>query len=166
MNSVAIFGVGLIGGSFALALRKAGFQGQLLGVSSPSSIGKALELEVIDAGVSVREACQQADLLYLAQPISRIIEIFPELNRWVRPDALVTDAGSTKSAIVQAAEALTRCGFLGGHPLAGKESRGVESADAMLFEGRTYILTPNSAEDLETAPAQNLLHWIRQIGSR
>ena len=121
MRTVAIFGVGLIGGSFALALRRAGFQGKILGVSSAATLERAVSLGVIDAGAALAEAAGQADLLYLAQPISRFLEILPELNLWVRPDALITDAGSTKAAIVQkAAVSVTRCQFLGGHPLAGK----------------------------------------------
>src|SRR5579862_6730759 len=100
MQTVAIFGVGLIGGSFALALREAGFSGRIIGVSSPETIRKAVELGVIDAGLSAEQAAGSADLIYLAQPILRIVEILPQLDPWVRPDALVTDAGSTKSTIV------------------------------------------------------------------
>src|SRR5579864_888608 len=101
MKTVAIFGVGLIGGSFALALRKAGFSGRILGVSSSETIRRALELGVIDEGLPAQQAAQAANLIYLAQPILRIVEILPELDAWVRADALVTDAGSTKSTIVQ-----------------------------------------------------------------
>jgi prephenate dehydrogenase len=147
-------------------LRKAGFPGKVLGVSSVSTISKAIELGVIDAGASARDASHSADLIYLAQPIHRIIEILPELNQWVKPEALVTDAGSTKSVIMDAARSLSRCQFLGGHPLAGKESRGVESADADLFQKRIYVITPRQAGDLETPVAQEFLRWISQIGSK
>src|SRR5450432_206945 len=109
MNTVAIFGVGLIGGSFALALRKAGFSGRIIGVSSPQTIRRALELGVIDEGAPAQDAAQAADLIYLAQPILGIIEILAELDPWVHPDALVTDAGSTKSTIVDRAGAISRC---------------------------------------------------------
>src|ERR1700688_419014 len=100
MKTVAIFGVGLIGGSFALALRKAGFSGRILGVSSHATIKSALDLHVIDGGATAREAAQAADLIYLSQPILKILEILPELNDWVNSHALITDAGSTKSTIV------------------------------------------------------------------
>ncbi len=158
MKTVAIFGVGLIGGSFALALRKAGFSGRILGVSSPATLQRALDLRVIDEGAPAREAAQAADLIYLSQPILRILEILPDLNDWVQPQALVTDAGSTKSTIVaRATSAISRCQFLGGHPMAGREQRGVEAAEARLFEGRPYVLTPRSQAELETTHARELL---------
>ena len=166
MKTVAIFGVGLIGGSFALALRKAGFPGRILGVSSPDTLQRALNLHVVDEGASTRDAAQAADLIYLSQPILRILEILPELNDWVNPEALVTDAGSTKSTIVaEAATALQQCQFLGGHPMAGREQRGVEAAEAGLFEGRPYVLTPRSPSELETQNSREFLHWIKRIGA-
>jgi prephenate dehydrogenase len=164
IQSVAIFGVGLIGGSFALAIRKAGFSGRIVGVSSPETIERAIELKVIDAGATLPEAAESADLIYLAQPILKIIECLPELDPWVRPDALVTDAGSTKAAILeQAAATLKRCQFLGGHPMAGRERRGVEAAEADLFRDRPYVLTPTSLADLETPRAREFVDWIRKI---
>jgi prephenate dehydrogenase len=165
MNTVAIFGVGLIGGSFALALREAGFSGRIIGVSSPETIRRAVELGVIDEGMPAQPAAQAADLVYLAQPILRIIEILPELEPWVRPDALVTDAGSTKRTIVEQAGAISQCQFLGGHPMAGRERRGVEAAEADLFQGRPYVLTPRSGTELETPQVQEFIGWIEKIGA-
>jgi prephenate dehydrogenase len=166
MKTVAIFGVGLIGGSFALALRRAGFSGRILGVSSPATLQRALDLRVIDAGAPAPEAAQAADLIYLSQPILRILEILPDLNDWVQPQALITDAGSTKSTIVsQARSVISRCQFLGGHPMAGREQRGVEAAEAGLFEGRPYVLTPQSLSELETSNVRELLDWIGRIGA-
>jgi prephenate dehydrogenase len=166
MKTVAIFGVGLIGGSFALALRKAGFSGRIIGVSSAATLHRALDLGVIDEGAPAREAAQAADLIYLSQPILRILEILPDLNEWVQPQALITDAGSTKSTIVtRAASVISRCQFLGGHPMAGREKRGVEAAEADLFKGRPYVLTPRTQSELETAGARQLLDWISGIGA-
>ncbi len=166
MNTIAIYGVGLIGGSFALALRKSGFAGRILGVSSPPTLTRALENHIIDEAASPKIAAQQADVLYLAQPVRVILDSLPELDKWVRPDALVTDAGSTKQAIVaRAAESLTGAQFLGGHPLAGKESRGLDSADADLFRGRTYVLTPVSAGALATPRAREFLSWLKRMGA-
>src|SRR5271157_4012722 len=141
MNTVAIFGVGLIGGSFALAIRKAGFEGRIIGVgrgvSSDDTIRAALALRVIDEALPAQEAAAQADLLYLAQPIHKIIDSLAELNLQVQPGALITDAGSTKQAIVvRASQVVSRAQFLGGHPMAGRERRGVEAAEADLFQGR------------------------------
>jgi prephenate dehydrogenase len=166
METIAIVGVGLIGGSLGLALRKAGFSGRILGVSSERTVAAAVARGAIDEGVTLEAAAARADLVYLAQPISGIIDSLDRLAPLAGPGMLVTDAGSTKSAIVRkASEALSKCQFLGGHPMAGKESRGVESADADLFQGRTYVLTPGSASELETPPARTLVSWINRIGS-
>jgi len=166
MDTVAIFGVGLIGGSFALALRKAGFTGRIIGVSSDHTIRAALALGVIDQALPAPEAAGQADLLYLAQPIHRIIDSLAELDAWVKPGALITDAGSTKKAIVdRAREVISRAQFLGGHPMAGRERRGVEAAEADLFQGRPYVLTPLSPSEMDTPAAREFLGWIPRIGS-
>jgi len=166
METVAIFGVGLIGGSFALALRHAGFKGAILGVSSPATLERAIALRVIDAGADEETAARQADLLYLSQPIHEILNCLTRLDPWVKPDALVTDAGSTKTSVTQQACAyLHRCQFLGGHPLAGKETTGVSSAEPQLFTGRKYVVTPLSAADLTTAAATNFLSWLHRIGA-
>ena len=85
MKTVAIFGVGLIGGSFALALRKAGFSGRMIGVSSDQTIRTALDLQVIDEALPAPEAAAQADLVYLAQPIHKIADCLEQLNAWVKP---------------------------------------------------------------------------------
>lgn len=167
METVAIFGVGLIGGSFALALKKAGFKGRIVGVSSPATVAAARACGAIDEALPAEEAARQADLIYLAQPISRILDTLPQLDAWVRPDALVTDAGSTKGAIVaRAAETLTRCQFLGGHPLAGKEQRGVEHADPDLFRGRHYVLTPPAEDEMQTPAALEFTGWLNRIGAQ
>ena len=166
IETVAIFGVGLIGGSFALALRQAGFSGRIIGVSSPQTIERALALQVVDEGLPLPEAAQAADLIYLAQPILRIVESLPELDSWVRPGTLITDAGSTKKTIVErAGAAISRCQFLGGHPMAGREQRGVEAAEAGLFRGRPYVLTPRSDAELESPQAREFATWIGRIGA-
>jgi prephenate dehydrogenase len=166
MKTVAIFGVGLIGGSFALALRKAGFSGRMIGVSSDQTIRTALDLQVIDEALPGPDAAAQADLVYLAQPIHKIADCLEQLNAWVKPGALITDAGSTKQVIVDRAnQVISRTLFLGGHPMAGRERRGVEAAEADLFQGRPYVLTPNSPADLENPAASDFLEWIPRIGS-
>lgn len=167
MRTVAIVGVGLIGGSFGLALKKAGFEGRVLGVSSETTIRAALAVGAIDGSATLPEAAAAADLVYLAQPIGRILDTLRHLGPLLQPGALVTDAGSTKEAIVTAAERSVRRGqFLGGHPMAGKEKRGVEVADADLFVGRTYVLTPRQPAELDTEPAQEFREWLRKIGAK
>jgi prephenate dehydrogenase len=166
LDTVAIVGVGLIGGSFGLALKKAGFGGSILGVSSDKAIADALRRGAIDRGLPLAEAVAGADLVYLAQPIGRIMDTLRRLDPLAKPGALITDAGSTKSAIVSLARnVIRRCQFLGGHPMAGKEKRGAGEAEADLFAGRTYVLTPTSEEDLRTPHAAELLQWIERIGA-
>lgn len=155
---VSIAGVGLIGGSFALALRQAGFTGKIIGVSSPETVRAAFERSVIDEALPLDQAAAQSDLIYLSQPIERILATLEAIDEWVRPGTLITDAGSTKAAIVQRASTAIRRGrFVGGHPMAGKESRGVQEADAGLFRGRPYVLTSSNAA---------LESWIERIGAR
>jgi prephenate dehydrogenase len=167
METVAIVGVGLIGGSFGLALKKAGFRGTILGVSSDTSVRAGLERGAIDHSATLEQAAAAADLIYLAQPIGRILDTLHHLDPLVRPEALVTDAGSTKHAIVtQARKLVRRCQFLGGHPLAGKEKRGAAAAEADLFRGRTYVLTPAAPEDLRTPAAAAFVEWLGRIGAK
>jgi len=159
MKSVGIIGVGLIGGSFGLALRKAGFQGPILGVSSARSVEQAVALGAIDRGATLEEAAGASDLLFLSQPISGIIETLRKLDPLVKEDALVTDAGSTKQAIAdEAKRSLRRCAFLGGHPMAGKALRGVAAADADLFQGRPWILTSDIDHPFRK--------WLAAFGAR
>ncbi len=167
MKTVAIVGTGLIGGSFGLALKQAGFSGEMIGVSSPAALREALAAGAVDRGAPLAEAIPAADLVFLSQSVGRIMDTLRRLDPLVRPDALVTDAGSTKAEIVDAAlEHMTRAQFLGGHPMAGKETRGASSADAGLFRGRTWVLTPLDPADLETASAREFRGWLDRIGAR
>jgi prephenate dehydrogenase len=163
MQIIAIAGVGLIGGSFGLALRKRGFPGKILGVSSPKTVEKALELGAIDEGVTMEEAAARADVILLAQPISVILQTIDRIKAYSRPDCLVTDAGSTKRLICKAGEGLPS--FLGGHPMAGKETSGVESADADLFVGRPWVFCPPSSEESVTPAASAYLELVRECGA-
>jgi prephenate dehydrogenase len=134
--------VGLIGGSFALALRATGFAGRIIGVSSPGAVRVAIEHGVIEEALPLAEAAAVADLIYLARPIEGILAVLDALDAYVKPGTLITDAGSTKAAIcARAVEKIHRGRFIGGHPMAGKESRGAGEAEAELFRDRPYILT-------------------------
>ena len=166
IETVAIVGTGLIGSSFGLALKAAGFEGRILGVSSPPALKDALECGAIDEALPLVQAVAHADLVYLSQTISRILETLRVIGPYLRPETLVTDAGSTKTRIVeQARRSIRGAQFLGGHPMAGKEKRGAAEADATLFAGRTWILTPASAADLDAPVARELLFWIRKTGA-
>ncbi len=166
-ETVTVVGVGLIGGSFGLALKKGGFEGRILGVSSPATVEKAVACGAIDAGASFEEGIGAADLVYLAQPILRILEQLPAVAKAVKPGALITDAGSTKAAIsAKAIEALPpESIFIGGHPMAGKEGRGVEIAEADLFQGAVYVLTPDEAARQDSRCVA-LVELIENIGAK
>jgi prephenate dehydrogenase len=156
MQTVVIVGVGLIGASFGLALKEAGFNGEIVGVSSSRAIDEALAVGAITRSASFEDACHSADLIYLSQTVDRILETLTRLPGHLKPDVLITDAGSTKGTIVgQAALSLPNHCFVGGHPLAGKESRGAAAADANLFRKRPYVLTPAAGPDSPHIP------WFR-----
>ena len=167
MQQVAIVGTGLIGASFGLALRRAGFRGVIVGVSSPRAIADALAAGAIDRGAPLAEAVAGAGLVFLSQPIGRILDTIRHLDPLLQPGALVTDAGSTKCEIVDLArQAITRAQFLGGHPMAGKEKRGAAAADGELFRGRTWVLTPDDPAELETPAARDFTVWLGRFGAR
>ncbi|HMF74733.1 MAG TPA: prephenate dehydrogenase/arogenate dehydrogenase family protein [Bryobacteraceae bacterium] len=164
MQNVAIVGVGLIGASFGLALRKAGFEGEIAGVSSPSAIADGLACGAISSEATLEQAARRADLIYLAQPVNRILETIEILGPLARAGCLVTDAGSTKVQIVERALLHLRSAtFLGGHPLAGKEQRGAAAAEADLFRSRPYVLTPVSRE---TPATQEFREWLARLGAK
>ncbi|HLK65090.1 MAG TPA: prephenate dehydrogenase/arogenate dehydrogenase family protein [Bryobacteraceae bacterium] len=164
--TVAIVGTGLIGASFGLALRQAGFDGPIVGVSSPPAIADAVAVQAIDRGVPLAEALAEADLVFLSQTIGRILDTVRHIDPLLRPGALVTDAGSTKCEIVDTArQCITRAQFLGGHPMAGKEKRGASVADGALFRGRTWVLTPDEPSELETPAASAFRGWLNRIGA-
>ncbi len=165
MKRVAIVGVGLIGTSFALALRATGFAGEIIGVSSPRSIQAGVAAGAISRGVSLEEAAEYADLIYLSQPIEQILSTLVKLGPLAPTGCLITDAGSTKGVITQTAHQHVRYAtFLGGHPMAGKEQRGAEMADADLFRQRPYILTPPEAIT-EAVDTTEFRLWLERIGA-
>ena len=167
LKHVAIVGTGLIGASFGLALRKAGYDGAITGVSSPGAIEDAIKAGAIDCGMPLAEAVAGADLVFLAQTIGRILDTIRHLDPLVRQGALVTDAGSTKCEIVDTArQTIRRCQFLGGHPMAGKEKRGAAAADGDLFRERVWVLTPDEPAELKTGAASEFQMWLGRIGAR
>lgn len=168
ISTVTVAGVGLIGGSFALALRRIGYGGRILGVSSPETLEVATRLGVVDDGCRLETALPQSDLVYMAQPVERIIEQLPQVRALVPGHALVTDAGSTKSAIMERAGTLFEDGphFVGGHPMAGKEGRGVRVAEAELLAGALYALVPNGEALPESPVVEEFCGWLDAMGCR
>jgi prephenate dehydrogenase len=140
---IAILGTGLIGGSFALAARRGLPQAQVVGWDKPDVLARAVERGAIHrAAGDLSEALVGAGLVYIALPVGLALELLPRVAQQAAPEALVTDACSTKAAVCRAARAhfSGAARFLGGHPLAGKASRGIEHADAELFRGAKYAL--------------------------
>ncbi|MBN1561331.1 prephenate dehydrogenase/arogenate dehydrogenase family protein [candidate division KSB1 bacterium] len=147
-KTVAVVGMGLIGGSFGLALKKKGFKGKIIGVDRPGNLENAVQRGAIDEGYNreqIREGLQEADLVFLSAPIHIILKQLQEIGDYIKPGAIITDAGSIKRQIVAAADEHLpqQCDFIGGHPMAGSEFKGVAAADHFLFENATWVLTPN-----------------------
>jgi prephenate dehydrogenase len=144
-NRIAILGTGLIGGSFALALRQQLPAARLTGFDREPLLAQALEMGAIDeAARELSAAVADADLVYIALPIAASIEVLGQVARHARSSALVTDTASTKRAICRRAAQQFKKGalFLGGHPMAGKETSGIAAAEAELFRGAPYLLVP------------------------
>ena len=146
ISRVTILGTGLIGGSFALALRKYATEMHISGWDRPDVSKEAQARGAIDQACSggLAPSLQNADLIYIALPIAPTLDLMPEIARHAPSHALVTDACSTKVRITQAAEELfpAEMGplFLGGHPMAGRELSGIAHADADLFRSHSYAL--------------------------
>ena len=161
MNKVVIFGVGLIGGSFARALKQAGAARSIVGMDrSPASLQRALELGIIDvAGSDIAGAVRDADLVLLAAPVAQTANILAALLPHLGPRTVVTDAGSTKGDVAAAARAVLgdKLGrFVPGHPIAGRETNGPDAAIPNLYQGKKVVLTPlaeNAEADVELVAA-------------
>jgi prephenate dehydrogenase len=155
-QTVAIVGVGLIGGSIGLALRQRGMAEQVIGIGRRQATLRAARRvgAVSHTTIDVAKGVADAELVIVCTPVGRIVEHAREAAKHCREGALITDAGSTKEAIVAALDnSLPRgCRFLGSHPLAGSEKNGPSHANAELFDGRVAILTPTKntrAEDFD-----------------
>jgi len=167
-EQVTVVGVGLIGGSFALAVRQAGMATRITGWNGGASIDAARRSGVIDA---VEESFAQgrrceADLVYLAAPVGGIIEFLRTRGSQLKPGAIVTDAGSSKREICRAAKSLPpELAFIGGHPMAGSHNAGVEVATAELFHGAAYALVTNGLGE-ESGAVRAIEEIVRGIGGR
>ena len=147
LRKLAVFGVGLIGGSFACALKQAGAVQTVCGIGrSRSNLERALELGVIDEIASDAQAAMDGtDFALVAVPVAQTDRVLREIAPYLPPDCVVSDAGSTKQDVAMAArQALgaRRRQFVPAHPIAGAELSGVEAASPTLFRGRLVVLTP------------------------
>ena len=147
---MALIGCGMMGGSLALAMRRARLVQQVVGYSpNADDLRVAIDRGVIDAAAAtVADAVRRADFVVLAVPVAVTRQVLQELAPWLRPDAIIMDVGSTKQNVIEAAEATlgSRVGqFVPAHPIAGKEMAGIAHADADLYRGKQVILTPGRA---------------------
>lgn len=146
-KKVAIVGVGLIGGSIALAMKRKRIAGEIVGVSRhQSTLRAALKLKAIDKGSLDLKIIKGADLVILCAPVETILKQADEIAAVAGKDFIITDVGSTKQEIVRKLGEIFP-GFIGSHPLAGSQKRGVLNASGDLFKGSLCILTPIAASD-------------------
>ena len=161
---LAVVGVGLIGGSFAAALRQRHGVGRVLGAGrNARSLSHARQLGLIDEVVTLEQAALQADLIILATPVGAIEDILTRIKPHLRAQTVITDVGSTKVNVVTAARAILgdQAGqFIPGHPIAGAEKTGPEAANARLYQDRTVVLTP-LAENSSAARQYVTAVWER-----
>jgi prephenate dehydrogenase len=147
MNKLVIFGVGLIGGSLALALKQSNANVRIVGVGrNPDSLSEALRLNIIDqAEIDVKAALSNADVIVLAAPVAQTQPILTNIKPLITPNMVITDAGSTKCDVLNYANSILGeqfCQFVGGHPIAGAEKSGPSAAMANLYQNKNVILTP------------------------
>lgn len=147
VKKLVIFGVGLIGGSVALALKKAGVDTHIVGVGrTRNSLDEALNLGIIDVAESdIQAAVQDADIIMLAAPVAQTTQILQSIQPFLQSNTVVTDAGSTKGDVLSSAKQVLGSQFnqfIGGHPIAGAEKSGAAAALADLFVAKNVVLTP------------------------
>lgn len=163
MKKLVIFGVGLIGGSVALALKKASVNTHIVGVGrTRSSLDEALNLGIIDVAESdIQTAVHDADIIMLAAPVAQTTQILKSIQPFLQPKTFITDAGSTKSDVLANAKLVLGeqfNQFVGGHPIAGAEKSGAAAAMADLFINKNVVLTP-TAETHQNAIAAVAELW-------
>jgi prephenate dehydrogenase len=139
--SVAIIGLGLVGGSLARALTRKGYR--VTGIDWPLVVRRALATRAISRGATRAEAAARSDVVVLAAPPATNLRLLRRLARVAAPELVLTDVSSVKGEIVREAGRLGLRGFVGGHPMAGTEKRGFAASSAGLFQGRTWWLVPS-----------------------
>ncbi|MFC1490012.1 prephenate dehydrogenase/arogenate dehydrogenase family protein [Candidatus Latescibacterota bacterium] len=168
-NRIVIVGVGLIGGSLGLAVRRKNKDIHIIGVSSPAAVKSAVEMGAIDEGFGYNElgtAVRDADIVFLCTPINRIKELMSDLSGSVKPGAIVTDVGSTKHDLANHARDVLPAGvhFIGGHPMTGSEKSGVNASDPFLFQNAIYVLCP--AENVPGELTEEFSGFLHVTGAR
>ncbi len=163
-SKIGIVGLGLIGGSIALAARQLWPSSLVIAVDNKDVLETAMRLHAIDVAADDLIVLAEADLVILAAPVRQNLLLLEELEENVRGEAVVTDTGSTKRAIVEAARRLPpRLTFIGGHPLGGAAASGLDHARAELFKGRPWLFTPS--RDKSADALEKLLAFARALGA-
>ena len=171
IQQITIVGTGLIGGSFALALKKHGFAGRIVGCDREPVLARAKAEGVIDEGFAdpVRAACG-SQVVLLATPVGGILDLIERVGPTLAEGTLLTDVGSTKSEIAARAEAVfgtnAAARFLPGHPMAGKERSGIDQADGDLFNNAVWLVTPLPGQNAEAGLSSEYLGLVRGLGAR
>ena len=171
IRQITIIGTGLIGGSLALALRKRKFAGRIVGCDREGTLERARMRGAIDEGVAdPGDAARGSQLVVLATPVLAICDLIERLGPVLPSKTLLTDVGSTKSAVVERASKVfgKSAGkrFLAGHPMAGKEMSGVDFADADLFQKAVWFLAPLPEQNLNEGLFAEFAGWIDAVGAR
>jgi prephenate dehydrogenase len=171
IRQITIIGTGLIGGSFALALRRQKFAGRIVGCDRESALERAKMRGVIESGfIEPADAVRGSQLVVLATPVLAIVDLIGRLAPGLPASTLLTDVGSTKAVVAERAMKVfgKNAGkrFLAGHPMAGKENSGVDYADAELFQNAVWFLTPLPGQNLQEGLFAEFAGWIDQIGAR
>jgi len=171
LRQITIIGTGLIGGSFALALKKRRFKGRIVGCDRAAVLERARRKGVIDKRhVDPVKAIQGSQLVLLATPVGAILDLIGRVGPALPDTALLTDVGSTKVEVLAQAQKVfgkdLRHRFLGGHPMAGKEESGVEFSDPDLFQGTTWFLTPAAGQKITVDLSEEFVRWIEKIGAQ
>ncbi|MCL6628282.1 MAG: prephenate dehydrogenase/arogenate dehydrogenase family protein [Armatimonadetes bacterium] len=168
VECTAIIGVGLIGGSFGMALKKRGLARKVVGVGrNPDRLRRAVELCAIDAWTTDLDAvASEANLIYIATPVGMVLDFVRRAAPLAPSGCIITDAGSTKAEICQGASHLIPSGisFIGGHPMAGSDVTGVEAGSPDLFVNAAYVLTP--LENADPHALELLRDLAEAIGAR
>lgn len=163
-GTIGIVGLGLIGGSIALAARERWPSALVIGIDNKAVLETAMRRNAVHVAAAELEALAEADLVILAAPVGQNRALLVELDAHVRHEAVVTDTGSTKRDIVEAAAALlARFTFIGGHPLGGAAVGGLEHARPDLFRDRPWLFTPS--RDVDTSALDRLTAFVSGLGS-
>ncbi|MBV9573405.1 MAG: prephenate dehydrogenase [Acidobacteriales bacterium] len=170
IRQITIVGVGLVGGSFGLALKKHKFPGRVVGCDNSAVLERACVGGAIDEGhADPAEAAHGSQLILLATPVGVILDLIHRLGPSLPPRTLLTDVGSTKAAVMSQARTVfgkrVSSNFLGGHPMAGKEHSGIEFADPDLFRGSPWFLTPSPGQNLDDEITGEFLYWVERMGA-